>query len=194
MRPRTERLEHYRLFDTAMGACGVAWSERGVTRLQLPEASPAATEARLGAGSAGPQEPPGAVARAIDDGRRYLTGRKVDFSAVVIDLEGVSPFHRQVYEAARTLGWGETVSYGELARRIGSPGAARAVGQALGCNPVPLVVPCHRILASGGRMGGFSAHGGTCTKERLLALEGVRPGADAPLLALMDPPAGRGAG
>jgi len=88
----------------------------------------------------------------------------------------VPPFYVRVYEIARQIGWGETATYGELAARVGSPGAARGVGQALSRNPVAVIIPCHRILASGNKVGGFSAFGGSVSKERLLALEDVRLG------------------
>jgi methylated-DNA-[protein]-cysteine S-methyltransferase len=183
METRTISRICYRLFDTDIGACGVAWGERGLTRLQLPESDRSATERRLRtyAASAG-QEAPAEIERAIANVQCYLTGRSVDFSAVALDLTDVGPFQRKVYEAARTVRWGQTVSYGDLARQAGSPEAARAVGQALSRNPVPIIIPCHRILAKGRRVGGFSAYGGKVTKERLLALEGVRLDVDAPLL------------
>src|SRR5262249_55966531 len=107
----------------------------------------------------------------------------VDFASVAVDLRGVGGFRRKVYEAARSIGWGQTASYGELARRMGAPRAARAVGQALGANSIPIIIPCHRIVASGGGIGGFSAFGGKRGKQRLLALEGVRLGEESPLLA-----------
>jgi methylated-DNA-[protein]-cysteine S-methyltransferase len=113
---------------------------------------------------------------------RYAAGKRIDFSMLALDLQGVGDFHRQIYEAARRVGWGETVTYGELARRVGSPGAARAVGQAMGRNPIPLIIPCHRVLASGHKIGGFSAFGGAVTKTRLLALEGVHLDQGTPLL------------
>jgi methylated-DNA-[protein]-cysteine S-methyltransferase len=98
----------------------------------------------------------------------------VDLSNVVLDMDGVPPFHQRVYALARRLLPGETVTYGELARRLGDPGAARAVGQALGANPFAPVVPCHRVLAASGRAGGFSANGGVSTKLRLLLIERTR--------------------
>jgi methylated-DNA-[protein]-cysteine S-methyltransferase len=176
-------MTHYCLFDTAIGPCGLAWSERGLTRLQLPESDRGATERRLRAGAAGAtQATPAAIDQLIADIQDYMSGRSVDFTAVATDLTDVGPFEQKIYATARQVRWGQTLSYGELARQIGSPGAARAVGQALGRNPVPIVIPCHRILAKGGRIGGFSAHGGSVTKERLLALEGVRVDAGTPLL------------
>jgi methylated-DNA-[protein]-cysteine S-methyltransferase len=118
----------------------------------------------------------------IADIQGYMTGRKVDFATVALDLTDIGPFQGKVYAAARSVPWGQTASYGELARQAGSPGAARAVGHALSRNPVPIIIPCHRILAKGHRIGGFSAHGGIVTKARLLALEGVRVDAGTPLL------------
>jgi methylated-DNA-[protein]-cysteine S-methyltransferase len=176
-------MTRYSLFDTAIGTCGVAWSERGLTRLQLPESDRDATEKRLSARAASAtQAMPAAIDRLIAGIQDHMTGRSVDFVAVAVDLTDVGPFEQQIYAAARLVLWGKTLSYGELAAQIGSPGAARAVGQALGRNPVPIVIPCHRILAKGRRIGGFSAHGGSVTKERLLALEGVRIDAGTPLL------------
>lgn len=176
--------EHYYVFDTAIGACGAAWSERGMTRLQLPERTRSATERRLRSRpvDSGAGEPPAPVRMAIAMLERYFAGERVDFASVALDLGGVGPFHRKIYDATRSLGWGETASYGDVARQAGSPGAARAVGQAMGHNPVPIIIPCHRVLAAGRKIGGFSAYGGAITKERLLALEGVHLGGGTPLL------------
>jgi len=177
---------HHRLFDTAIGPCGVAWSEHGLTALQLPESDRAATERRLTrkSASAGAAEPPASVQAVIADIQRYLAGERIDFSAVAVDLAGVDPFRRRLYEAMRAIAWGSTTTYGELARQVGLLDweAARDVGEAMGQNPLPLVVPCHRVLAAGKKLGGFSAHGGVATKERLLALEGVRLDGGAPRL------------
>jgi methylated-DNA-[protein]-cysteine S-methyltransferase len=175
--------EHYFLFDTAIGACGVAWSPHGVTRLQLPEADRSVTERRLSTRAAkASRAAPAEINQLMAEIQRYMTGRSVDFASVAIDLTGIGPFQRKVYEAARAVPWSRTVSYGELARQTGSPGAACAVGHALSRNPVPIIIPCHRVLAKGHRIGGFSAHGGTFTKERLLALEGVHIDAGTPVL------------
>ena len=170
----------YCLFETAIGGCGVAWSDRGLTHLQLPEANPGATEMRLKTRTAGlPAEPPAPIRRIIADVQRYALGERVDFAVVALDFAEIDGFRRGVYDAARSIGWGETASYGEIARRVGTPDA-REVGQALSRNPIPIVIPCHRVLASDGTLRGFSAYGGTLTKERLLSLEGF--GADAPRL------------
>ena len=163
--------ECYHVFDTAMGPCGVAWSERGLTRLQLPEADRQATEKRLRTGRT-PAEPPPNIRDAIAQIQDYFAGREVDFSAIILDLKDTDPFRREIYRLARQIGWGQTATYGDLARLAGSPEAARDVGQAMGRNRIPLVIPCHRVLAAGNRIGGFSAPGGTLTKRYLLALEG----------------------
>jgi methylated-DNA-[protein]-cysteine S-methyltransferase len=165
----------YALFDTAFGVCGIAWSGRGVVRLVLPEATPEDTETRLcrQAGTDARMKPPGQVAAAIEAVRAYFAGQKTDFANVALDLAGKPEFERRVYGTLRTVGWGATTTYGELARSAGTPNAARAVGRAMARNPVPVIVPCHRVLASGG-IGGFSAHGGAATKQRMLALERVR--------------------
>lgn len=171
----TETVTRYSLFDTPIGAFGVAWSERGLTRLQLPEMSAGATERRLRArtGCVATAEPSSYVSATVAAIRRYLGGEKVDFAGIGLDLTNADPFHAEVYEAARRIRWGEVSTYGELAGRIGHPREAREVGQALARNPVAIIIPCHRILMKGMKIGGFSAYGGTLTKRRLLALEGV---------------------
>jgi methylated-DNA-[protein]-cysteine S-methyltransferase len=117
--------------------------------------------------------PPRAVRDAIEGMTRLLGGESVDLSAVELDLEGVPELHRHVYDIARTIQPGSTLTYGEIARRLGDAGLAREVGQALARNPFPIVVPCHRVVASGGKLGGFSAPGGNRTKVRMLAIEGA---------------------
>jgi methylated-DNA-[protein]-cysteine S-methyltransferase len=163
----------FSLFHTAIGQCGVAWSERGIAGVQLPEASEAETRERMlqRFPTAAEGAPPPGVRQALDRIVALLEGRRSDLSTIALDMDGVPPFHRRVYELARTIPPGKTLSYGEIAAQLGAPGAARAVGQALGHNPFPIVVPCHRVLAAGGRIGGFSAHGGTATKRRMLAVE-----------------------
>jgi len=172
----------YALFDTAIVCCGIAWSAAGITALQLPDATPAATRARLlrSCPQAAEAAPPAPVANAIAAVARLLSGERTDLSEVALDLDGVPGFHREVYVVAQSIPPGETMTYGEVAARLGDPGAARAVGQALGRNPVAIIVPCHRVVAAGGRLGGFSAGGGSATKRRILAIEG-RDG-DAPTL------------
>jgi methylated-DNA-[protein]-cysteine S-methyltransferase len=163
----------FALFDTAIGRCGIAWGERGVAGVQLPEAGEEETLARMlhRFPAAGETPPPPVVQRAVERIVALLRGEASDLSSVALDMNGVPEFHRRVYDAARTIPPGETLSYGDIARRVGAPGAARAVGQALGRNPFPIVVPCHRVLAAGGKIGGFSAQGGVATKRRMLAIE-----------------------
>lgn len=168
---------HYALFDTAIGTCGVAWGARGLTRMQLPGVDRRDTELRLrrfpGYAAA---EPPAQIARVIAMLEAHMRGEPSDFSWVDLDLEGFDEASRQVYLAARSIPWGSTLTYGELAGRAGLGGAAREVGQALSRNRLAIVVPCHRIVASGDKIGGFSAFGGAETKLKLLDLEGVHPG------------------
>ncbi len=165
----------FTLFDTAIGLCGVAWGERGISGVQLPEASDRQTRARLARRFPGAVEtaPPAQVQRAIEGILALLGGERRDLSSVALDFDGVPDFHRRVYEVARSIAPGETLTYGEVASRLGDPAQARAVGQALAQNPFAIVVPCHRVLAAGGGTGGFSAPGGVATKVRLLAIEGV---------------------
>lgn len=166
-------------FETAIGLCGIAWTTRGVAGLQLPEDSEAATRERMRRRfrSLAEDLPAAGALAAVEAVVALMAGNDVDLAAVQLDLEGVSPFHRRVYEALRRIDRGTTVTYGELAAMAGSPGAARAVGTALRRNPVAVLVPCHRVVASGGKLGGFSAAGGLSAKTRMLAIEGVHFGA-----------------
>jgi len=168
---------HYTLFETALGTCGLGWGELGVVCMQLPGVDARDTQRQL-ARRPGAVEctPPPAMARLIARLQAYMRGVATDFTEVTVDLSLADPLCRQVYVTARGIAWGQTLSYGELASRLGMNGAAREVGQALARNAVPVIIPCHRILGSGGKLGGFSAPGGPDTKRRLLELEGVRPG------------------
>jgi methylated-DNA-[protein]-cysteine S-methyltransferase len=174
----------FAFFDTAIGRCGVAWGERGVAGVQLPEAGERETRARMlqRFPAAGEAQPPPEVQRVIERIMALLRGEASDLSTIALDMEEVPAFHRRVYEVARAIPSGMTLSYGEIAARAGAPGAARAVGQALGRNPFPIVVPCHRVLAAGGKIGGFSAQGGVATKRRMLAIEGAPLNGATPLL------------
>ena len=164
----------YALFDTALGCCGIAWTDRGVRAVQIPEESRELTRARLVHGLDDPREasPDDGVRRAVDGIVALLDGEPDDLADVVLDDAHVADFDRRVYAATRAIPVGETATYGEIATRIG--GDPRAVGGALGRNPFPLVVPCHRVVGADGRMTGFSATGGVATKVRILALEGAR--------------------
>lgn len=167
---------HFLIFDTDGGPCGIAWTAAGVVRFQLP-GDDAATTRRLllrHLPDAEAAEPPPAIAEAVAGVRRYFAGEAADFSAVPLDLAGQSDFFRAIYDAARRVSWGETTTYGTLARDLGAgPEMAREVGQAMAKNPVALIIPCHRVLAAGGKVGGFSAPGGASSKLKMLALEGI---------------------
>jgi methylated-DNA-[protein]-cysteine S-methyltransferase len=162
------------VFATAMGHCGIVWSDSGVAGVQLPESTAAATRQRLERRfpSATEAAPPPEIERAIDAVRALLRGEHSDISAVALDLDAKPEFERSVYEIARTIPPGETLTYGDIAKRLGIPRDAREVGRALGDNPIPIIVPCHRVVAADGRMHGFSGTGGVKTKLKLLEIEG----------------------
>jgi methylated-DNA-[protein]-cysteine S-methyltransferase len=167
----------YAIFDTVAGYCGIAWNEAGIARFQLPvrtaEAAPRYLLRRLP--GAKPGTPTMEVREAVAAVKRYFAGERIEFSDVRLDLEDQVEFFKRIYAAARRVGWGHTTTYGTLAKELGAgPEAARDVGEAMAKNPVPLIIPCHRVLAAGGKVGGFSAPGGSATKIRMLELEGVR--------------------
>jgi methylated-DNA-[protein]-cysteine S-methyltransferase len=167
----------YHVFETAAGFCAIAWSESGIARFHLPTSSAEATErsVRRRLLDAEPATPSAEVMAVIEAAKRYFAGEKVDFSNVSLDLDGQDEFFRKIYAAARRIGWGQTTTYGSLAKQLGAgPEAARDVGQAMAKNPLPLIIPCHRVLAAGGKLGGFSAPGGSTTKQRMLEMEGRR--------------------
>jgi methylated-DNA-[protein]-cysteine S-methyltransferase len=163
----------YALFETAIGRCGIVWNKRGIVGLQFPESSEQATRKRLlrRFPSAGETAPPEAVQRTIEDIVALLRGARRDLRDAVLDYAAVPDFNRRVYDVARAVPPGSTLSYGEVAERLGDRNLARDVAQALGQNPFPIIVPCHRVMAAGGKTGGFSAPGGVRTKLRLLSIE-----------------------
>jgi methylated-DNA-[protein]-cysteine S-methyltransferase len=169
----------YAFFDTAIGRTAIAWSERGIVAVQLPGASESRTRARIVRMFPEAREgsPPAAVQGVIDGIVALLRGEAVDLSDAALDTARLPDFHRRVYAIARTIPPGRTLTYGEIAERLGDPSAAREVGQALGENPFPMVVPCHRVLAANGKLGGFSAPGGAATKLKLLRIEGAEAAA-----------------
>jgi len=173
---------NFALFETAIGCCGIVWSERGIASVQLPERSKAATRNRLlrRFPMARDGAPPPEVKRAIDDITALVGGERRDLNHLTIDVGAAPEFHRRVYEVARRIPAGATLSYGEVAERLGNRTLARDVAEALSQNLCPIIVPCHRILAAGGKPGGFSAPGGVATKLRLLAIEGAQP--EGPML------------
>lgn len=165
----------FALFDTPVGACGLVWGECGLIGALLPEANPNATRMRAQQRFAGAKEaaPDADVQQVMHRVTALLHGTHDDLADVPLDLRAVHAFHRRVYELARRIVPGKTLTYGEVALQLGDAGAARAVGQALGANPFPIIVPCHRVLAAGQRSGGFSAYGGAKMKLRLLQIEGA---------------------
>jgi methylated-DNA-[protein]-cysteine S-methyltransferase len=150
------------VFDTALGPAGVKWNETGITEVVMP--------GRRGLEDDG-SPLPAAIREAVEAIVALLGGERRDLAGIALDDDGVDEFARRVYAATRAIGPGETATYGEIARAIGEPGAARAVGAALGRNPFPIVVPCHRVLAADGALHGFSAPGGIATKRRMLEIE-----------------------
>ena len=159
----------FALFDSPIGSCGIAWNAKGIAGFHLPLATAQATRARLQQRWAGAVEspPPAGVQRAIDRVLALLSGEAIDLS--------------KVYEVARTIQPGRTMTYGEIAKRLGVPHESREVGQALGRNPIAIIVPCHRVLGADGKMGGFSASGGVATKRRILQIEGAAALSAGPL-------------
>jgi methylated-DNA-[protein]-cysteine S-methyltransferase len=171
-------MAHYALFDTAIGPCGIAWSERGVLAVRFAEGDEKKTREKLlrrvpGATEAAPTP---AIQHAIDGVVALLRGELRDLRDIVIDDANVPEFNRKVYAVARQIPPGHTMTYGEIAERLGDKLLARDVGQALGENPTPIIMPCHRVLAAAGKTGGFSAPGGVATKLQLLSIENAQPG------------------
>jgi methylated-DNA-[protein]-cysteine S-methyltransferase len=175
--------QHYLIFETAGGFCGITWNDAGITRFQLPTRSAEGTERllRRRVPGAEPGAPTTEVAEAVAAVKRYFAGEETDFSGFRLDLGEQDAFFERIYAAARRVGWGRTTTYGTLAKELGAgPEAARDVGEAMAKNPVALFIPCHRVLAAGGKVGGFSAPGGAAAKIRMLELEGVHVGPPAP--------------
>jgi len=167
---------HYFIFETAGGFCGIAWNDVGITRFQLPTRSAEAAERILLRRVPGAERgaPTPEVVEAVAAVKRYFEGEETDFSGFKLDLDEQDAFFKQIYAAARRVGWGHTTTYGTLAKELGAgPEAARDVGEAMAKNPVALIIPCHRVVAAGGKIGGFSAPGGSAAKIRMLELEGV---------------------
>ncbi len=181
--------EGFALFATAMGHCGMAWAGSVLVGVQLPEDDGEAhTRARMRRRF--PDTPevemPSDVATWAARVVSTLAGVRDNLCDVPLALQTVPPFNARVYELARRIPPGTTMTYGEMATALGASGAARAVGQALGHNPFAPVVPCHRILAANGGTGGFSAGGGAVTKMRMLEIEGAFAHDTLALLASRD--------
>jgi methylated-DNA-[protein]-cysteine S-methyltransferase len=173
----------FTIFGTPIGACALAWGPGGIVGVQLPQASEARMRGRLARLHPGAEEtaPPAAIEVIVSQIIGLTSGRPEDLTDAELDMRGIADFDRRAYAIARTVPPGQTITYGQIAARLGEPGAARAVGRAMGANPFPIIVPCHRVLGSDGRMGGFSADGGIVTKAKLLSIERARID-DAPLL------------
>jgi methylated-DNA-[protein]-cysteine S-methyltransferase len=170
-------MPHFSLFPTPLGDCGIAWSADAVIATHLPERTPAATASRLAArAGASEGDPPPAIRRAIAAITALLEGQRTDLSFIACDFGRLDPFAAQVYAATRGIPAGETLTYGAIAALLGDRLLAQKVGQALGRNPFPIIVPCHRVLGAKDRLTGFSANGGVKTKLRMLAIEGARIG------------------
>ena len=174
----------FALFDSPIGSCGIAWNAKGIAGFHLPLATAQATRSRLQQRWAGAVEstPPAGVQRVIDRVLALLAGEAIDLSDIPVDLADAPEFHRKVYEVARTIPPGRTMTYGEIAKRLGVPHELREVGQALGRNPIAIIVPCHRVLGADGKMGGFSASGGVATKRRILRDRGRRRAFGGPVV------------
>lgn len=174
-------LPQHRVFETAYGFAAIGWHGSRVSSFRLPSKTAAEAERsllrRLPASKSA--EPPEFIRAVITDTQRYFDGARVDFSAVPIDLGPQDPLFDRIYAFVRALPYGETTTYGAVAKALGEePQVARVVGEAMSRNPVPLIVPCHRVTAANGKIGGFSAPGGAQAKAHMLALEGVAPPAD----------------
>ena len=179
----------YAFFDTPLGLCAIVWDARGISGTQLPEAGRGDATRRLQRrfpeAHNGP--PPPAIAAAITRIAAALGGAKDDFADLVLDWRAVSAFDQAVYQEARAIPAGTTSTYGAIATALGDVRHSRRVGQALGRNPWPIVIPCHRVTGAGGWMGGFSAPGGQRTKLKLLELEGALAAETLPLFAITEP-------
>ena len=175
----------FALFETPIGTCSLVWQGATIVGLRLPEASPAAVRARIERRWPNAEEktPPPDMQKVIDRVLALLSGHPIDLSDVPLDFGAAPQFHKRAYEVARKIPAGETMTYGEIARRLGAPHESREVGQAMGKNPIAIIMPCHRVLGADGKMGGFSANGGVATKRRILEIEGAAAVSAGPLFA-----------
>jgi methylated-DNA-[protein]-cysteine S-methyltransferase len=165
----------YTIFDTAIGRCGIAWGDAGIVGVQLPEAREIETRKRLFRvyPDAREMRPPPNVELAIDGIAALLRAEPSDFSDVLLDMSGIHGFSQRVYQIARKIPRGETLTYNEIAVRLGASGAVHSVAQAIARNPFVIIIPCHRVLEAGGYADKISPHGGIISKRRLLSLEGT---------------------
>lgn len=178
-------MTHYSMFATAIGDCGIAWNSELVVATQLPETTSEVAAARLSRrfqSTLG--EPPVFIQKAIESIKGLLAGEKCDLTNIKCDFSGIESFAVKVYQIARTIPVGETQTYGDIAAELGDKQLSQAVGRALGRNPLPIIVPCHRVIGANGKLTGFSAHGGIETKVKMLRIEGAQA---AGSLGLFDP-------
>lgn len=165
--------KHFAIFETVIGACGIVWTDRGIAGVNLPEGSDEKTRARVRQRFPDAEEaaPPPEIQKIIRDVIALVTGEKIDFSYVNLDHAPLSAFSKCVYEIVRVIPIGHTLTYGDIAKKLGDVALSREVGQAMGRNPTPIIMPCHRVVAASGKTGGFSAPGGVDTKMKLLSIE-----------------------
>jgi methylated-DNA-[protein]-cysteine S-methyltransferase len=175
--------QQFAIFDTALGYCGITWTSRGIAGVDLPAGSEEKTRARVKKRFPDAEEakPPPEIQQIIDGVIALIAGRNIDFSHVVLDHGPLPEFSKRVYEIVRTIPIGHTLTYGDIAKKLGDVSLSREVGQAMGKNPTPVIMPCHRVVAASGKTGGFSAPGGVDTKMKLLSIE-RRHGNHAPTL------------
>jgi len=168
---------HYAMFETAFGKAGLAWGPNGIVAAAFPASEEQAVRAQLlkYAPQATEAAAPVEIAAIMAGIAALFVGEKHDFADAKLDLSNLSQFDCRVYAETRAIMPGETRTYGEIARRLGDPALAQRVGQALGRNPLPILIPCHRVVGADGAMTGFSAPGGTAAKRRLLKIEGALP-------------------
>jgi methylated-DNA-[protein]-cysteine S-methyltransferase len=176
-------MTQFAIFETSLGWAAVGWTPAGLATVRLPQRERSSVLAALKRRLPDAQEaePPPRIAAVVTDICDLLAGGRPDFAGTALDMAGTPDFHARVYAIAREIPPGETLTYGEVAERLGDRRLAREVGQALGRNPWPIVIPCHRVTAAGGKLGGFSAPGGAATKLKLLAIEGAAAAAQADL-------------
>jgi methylated-DNA-[protein]-cysteine S-methyltransferase len=175
--------QEFSLFETQMGRCAIVWGDRGIVGLFLPESDEQRMRKRLA------RRFPDAVEAAASTNVRtaiqrivaLLSGEPVDLADIPLDMESVEPFRRKVYAIAREIPPGSTLTYGAIAEKLGGKALARDVGEAMGKNPFPIIVPCHRVVAANGKLGGFSAPGGANTKLKMLEIEGAAAAAQRSL-------------
>lgn len=168
-------LQHWCLVETDFGTCGLAWTKAGISRFLLPESETEITERLIRhTGTSTPSEPQDAALEALPLLHAYFGGTPTAFDELPLDLTGISSAYNQIYRHTRALRWGELATYGEIAAEADLPGASQLVGQAMGDNPIPVIIPCHRVVAASGKIGGFSAPGGNRTKAKLLNMEQAR--------------------